>query len=189
MGADNQRAPRLRHPPRLLRLVRALHRHPRRALRRRVPVLARARAGAADPGRRGPPRGRRASCASGSRRRASGSTSTSATRRSASGSATPSSRRSPTRRLRRPRVGRLARRARAGRRAVDAEPGGAARRFRRSLLLSAPESRSGPLPLTFLGHELIEGSTESVGRGNRGRCLQRFLSSMRKDSTSLVKSL
>ncbi len=54
----------------LLRLVRALHRHPRRALRRRVPLLARARAGAPDPGRRGPSRRRRRDCASGSRPRA-----------------------------------------------------------------------------------------------------------------------
>ena len=65
-GRRQPRAPRLRHPPRVLRLVRALHRHPHRALRRRVPVLARARAGAADPGRRDAPRGRRRSCASGS---------------------------------------------------------------------------------------------------------------------------
>ena len=42
MGPDNTRAPGVRHPPRALRLVRALHRHPDRALRRRVPVLARA---------------------------------------------------------------------------------------------------------------------------------------------------
>ena len=46
MGADNQRAPGVRHPPRALRLVRALHRDPHRALRRRVPALARAGAGA-----------------------------------------------------------------------------------------------------------------------------------------------
>ena len=47
----------------LLRLARALHRHPDRALRRRVPVLARAGAGARDPGRRGAPRGRSTSLA------------------------------------------------------------------------------------------------------------------------------
>ncbi len=39
-------------PPRADRLVRALHRDPDRALRRRLPVLARAGAGAGDPGRR-----------------------------------------------------------------------------------------------------------------------------------------
>ena len=65
-GRRQPRAPRLRHPPRVLRLVRALHRHPDRALRRRVPLLARAGAGAADPGRRGAPRGGPATCASGS---------------------------------------------------------------------------------------------------------------------------
>ena len=48
----------LRRPPRAARLVRALHRDPDRALRRRVPVLARARADPRAPGRRGPPRGR-----------------------------------------------------------------------------------------------------------------------------------
>ena len=58
-----RRAPAGRHPPRHLRIVRALHRHPDRALRRRVPGLAGARAGAGDPdlGRadRGRPRPRR----------------------------------------------------------------------------------------------------------------------------------
>ncbi len=44
-------------PPRAARLARAVHRDPHRALRRRVPVLARARAGARHPGRRGAPRG------------------------------------------------------------------------------------------------------------------------------------
>ena len=46
MGAGQPGAPRLRRPPRLPRLVRALHRDPDRALRGRVSVLARARAGA-----------------------------------------------------------------------------------------------------------------------------------------------
>ena len=92
-GAGQRRAHADRHPPCAARLARALHRDHHRALRRRLPVLARAGAGAGDPGRRGPPRGGRTSCAAGSTRRATGSTSTSATRRSGSGSATPSSRR------------------------------------------------------------------------------------------------
>ena len=46
MGADNREHSACRHPPRALRVVRALHRDPRRALRRRLPVLARAGAGA-----------------------------------------------------------------------------------------------------------------------------------------------
>ena len=95
MGADNQRAPGVRHPPGLLRLVRALHRDPDRALRRRVPALARARAGARAAGQRAAPRSaRRGIVEQLARRRVSASRSTSATRRSASGSATPSSRRS-----------------------------------------------------------------------------------------------
>ena len=58
VGADNrEHTPYVVHRA-LLRLARALHRHPDRALRRRVPVLARACAGAGHPGRRGPPRGR-----------------------------------------------------------------------------------------------------------------------------------
>ena len=59
MGADNrEHSPVVIH--RALLGARALHRDPDRALRRRVPVLARARPGAADPGRGGPPRRRRA---------------------------------------------------------------------------------------------------------------------------------
>ena len=51
-GADNAEHTPGDDPPGADRLVRALHRHPDRALRRRVPVLARAGAGARDPGRR-----------------------------------------------------------------------------------------------------------------------------------------
>ena len=54
-----------RHPPRDLRLARAVHRHPRRALRRRVPAVARAGPGGRHPHRRPPRRGGR-----GARRRA-----------------------------------------------------------------------------------------------------------------------
>ena len=75
-----------------------------------------------------PPGGRRMTSAAGSKRRASGSTSTSATRRSGSGSATPSSRRSPFTIVYGDRESRrVARGARAGRRAVDDEPRGTAR--------------------------------------------------------------
>ena len=76
-------------PPRADRLVRALHRHPDRALRRRVPVLARAGPGARDPGRARPPRGGARALAA-QARGLSGSRWTTPTRPSASGSATPS---------------------------------------------------------------------------------------------------
>ena len=46
MGADNREHPVVRRPSRALRLVRAVHRHRDRALRRSVPDLAGARAGA-----------------------------------------------------------------------------------------------------------------------------------------------
>ena len=161
MGADNHEHPVFVIHRALLRLVRALHRHPHRALRRRVPVLARARAGAPDPGRRGPPRRGRASCASGSRPRATGSTSTSATRRSASGSATPSSRRSRTSsstatasRTTRSPCGSAAAGSRRGRLRSSWS------RSPASLLRSRPESRSGPRP-SPPERQLIGGSTES----------------------------
>ena len=68
--ARQPRAHPVRHPSRELRLARAVHRDPDRALRRRVPVLARAGAGAGDPGRREPSRrGRRARRAGSSRYR------------------------------------------------------------------------------------------------------------------------
>jgi threonyl-tRNA synthetase len=49
VGADNAAAPAGGHPPRRERLDGALHRHPHRALRRRLPAVARARAGHGDP--------------------------------------------------------------------------------------------------------------------------------------------
>ena len=55
-GRRQRRAHAVRDPPRAARLARALHRHPDRALRRRLPVLARARPDPDPPGRRGPPR-------------------------------------------------------------------------------------------------------------------------------------
>ena len=65
--APTTRAPGVRHPPRAVRLARALHRDPDRALRRRLPVLARTGAGARAAGRGGAPRGgarpRAAACA------------------------------------------------------------------------------------------------------------------------------
>ena len=61
MGADNQRAPAVRRPPRAARLARAVHGDPDRALRRRVPGLAGAGAGARAAGRGCAPRARRRS--------------------------------------------------------------------------------------------------------------------------------
>ena len=94
-GRRQRGAHAVRDPPRALRLARALHRDPDRALRRRLPVLARARPDPDPAGRGGPPRRPRTSW------RASWPSSasrwTSATRRSASGSATPRSRRSRSR--------------------------------------------------------------------------------------------
>ena len=89
-GRRQRRAPRRRRPPRAARLARALHRDPDRALRRRVPGLARAGAGARAAGRRDAPRRPRDELLGGARAAGSGPRSTSATRRSASGSATPS---------------------------------------------------------------------------------------------------
>ena len=65
-GLDLHRAPTtrsttgVRDPPCLLRLARTLHRDPDRALRRGVPLLARAGADPDHPGGRGPPRAGRA---------------------------------------------------------------------------------------------------------------------------------
>ena len=56
-----------RHPSRHLRLARAVHRHPRRAFRRRLPALARAGPGGRHPDRRSARRGGR-----GARRRSCG---------------------------------------------------------------------------------------------------------------------
>ena len=85
-GARQPRAHAVRHPPGAARLARALHRHPDRALRRRVPVLARAGAGPDPAGRRGPSRAPPPRSASSCGRPATGSTSASRPRRSASGS-------------------------------------------------------------------------------------------------------
>ena len=57
VGEDNSRAPAGGHPPRGERLVRAVHRDPDRALRRRVPGVARAGAGARAADLRRPGRG------------------------------------------------------------------------------------------------------------------------------------
>ena len=71
-GRRQPRAHAVRRPPRAARLARAVHGDPDRALRRRVPGLARAGPGARPAGRGGPPRGGRASsshalCAAGVR--------------------------------------------------------------------------------------------------------------------------
>ena len=95
-GADNAEHRAGDDPPRAVRLLRALHRDPARAHRRRAPALAGAGAGdrAADrrPPRRGGARRSRRSCA----RRACASRSTSAPSRSGARSATPSCARSRT---------------------------------------------------------------------------------------------
>ena len=62
-----------RHPPRHLRLAGALHRHPRGALRGRLPVLVRARPGGRRAHRGPPQRGRRRAGGGAARARASGS--------------------------------------------------------------------------------------------------------------------
>ena len=96
-SAPDNRAPPARHdPPGAPREPRALLRHPDRALRRRVPPLARARAGP-PPSHRGPTCGilsERVAADSG--RRGSASRWTPGPRRRATRSARPSSRRSPT---------------------------------------------------------------------------------------------
>ena len=96
-GPGQRRAHPIRHPPGAAGLARALHRDPHRALRRRLPLLARARAGADPAGRRGAPRRRpddRAPAEGGS---TIASTWTSRPRRSASASGRPSWRRSRSR--------------------------------------------------------------------------------------------
>ena len=96
IGRRQPRAHAVRDSPRAARVARAVHGHPDRALRRRVPVWLAPVQVRVRPGRRGPPRGgaadsRRAARARRPRRRRR-------TRRdaSASGSATRSSRRSRT---------------------------------------------------------------------------------------------
>ena len=189
MGAGQPRAHAVRRPPRAARLVRALHRHPHRALRRRVPVLARARPGAPDPGRRGPPRGRARAARRGSRPRGSGSTSTSATRRSASGSATPSSRRSRTRSSTATASRRtsLAVRERGGEQSTRASRS-CSNGSGQSLLRSRPERRSGPLPLTFPGHEPARVQPSRLDEETWPLLAAVFVVD-EEDSTSLVKSL
>ena len=92
-------------------------------------------------------------------------------------------------RLRRPRVGRVARGAGARRRAVDAEPLGAARTVPGRACYD-PVLKEGadhcPSPSRA---ESPRGFNRAGWTRKRGRCLQRFLSSIEEDSTSLVKSL
>ena len=96
-GADNARAPPGDDPPRAVRLLRALHRDPARALRRRAAAVAGAGAGDRAAGLRPLQRLRRArsrDALRGARRCASSSTS--AASRSGARSARPSCARSPT---------------------------------------------------------------------------------------------
>ena len=86
-----RRAPAGDDPPRADGLVRALHRHPDRALRRRVPALAGAAAGARAAGRRPPQRLRGRRSPPGWARPACARGSTTAASRSGARSATPSS--------------------------------------------------------------------------------------------------
>ena len=133
-----------------------------------VPVLARAGAGARDPGRRGAPRRGAARSATVSTPRASASRSTSATRRSASASATPSSRRSrsssctatasrttrsPCASGRRRPVDALARRA-----ARDGSASSRPRQTRRSRVEVAPRTRVQVLASPACKQELIASS-------------------------------
>ena len=85
-----------RHPPRDLRLARAVHRHPRRALRRRVPALARAGPGGGHPDRRPAHRGGARSSPRSCGRAACGSRSTARTTGCRTRSGSPRSRRSRT---------------------------------------------------------------------------------------------
>ena len=91
-----RRAPAGDDPPRADGLLRALHRHPARALRRRAAGLAGAGAGHRPADRRPPRRGRRAACATSCARRACAPSSTTAPSPSGARSATPSCARSPT---------------------------------------------------------------------------------------------
>ena len=92
-----RRAPPGDDPPRAARLLRALHRHPDRALRRRVPAVARAGAGDRAAGLRPLQRLRRGGRAQQLRaRRRCASSSTTAASRSGARSARPSCARSPT---------------------------------------------------------------------------------------------
>ena len=94
-GRRQRRAPAGDDPPRAARLLRALHRHPDRALRRRAAGLAGAGAGDRAADRRPPERGRAAACSRRCARPACAASSTSARSRSAARSATPSCARFP----------------------------------------------------------------------------------------------
>ena len=85
-----------RHPSRDLRLARAVHRHPGRAFRRRLPALARAGPGGRHPDRGPPHRGGRASWPASCARAACGSRSTAPTTGCRTRSGSPRSRRCRT---------------------------------------------------------------------------------------------
>ena len=169
MGPDNvEHTPIVIHRALLGSLERFIGHHDR-ALRRRLPALARARAGAADPGRGGP--SRRGPRAAGTLRGRGVPSRRGRARRDAR-QADPRRRAGEDpvhHRLRRPRVGYERRVWRCASAAASSSPRG----FRncsngsaQRLLRSRPERRSGPLPLTFPSRRAREGSTEPVGRGN-----------------------
>ena len=130
-------------PPRPARLARAVHGHPHRALRRRLPVLARPRPGAGAAGRRAPSRAR------GGRGRAPARGRLPGRRGGADGDdrqADPQRRAGEDpvhHRLRRPRVGRVAGRPRPRRRAVHPRDFGSAGP---ACYASVLKSRGGPVP-------------------------------------------
>ena len=133
---------------------------------RRVPVLARAGAGARDPGRRGAPRAPRASWRA-KLAAATASRSTSPTRPSARRSATPSSRRSRSSIVYGDQESRrVARDPRARRRAVDAVAGGASR----EACYAEPWQAGAEPSLTSGAARLSEVQPSEVER-NFGRCV------------------
>ena len=162
-GRGQPRAHAVRHPPRAARLARALHRHPDRALRRRVPGLARPGAGPRRPGRRPASRAPRRLGGPSWPRAASAPTSTPARRRSPSASGRPSSRRSRTSSssaTRRP-DGRHALAAHPGRARTSPSRSGRRRSTRsRKLLRCEPCKQERPVP-HLRGPRPVGGSTEN----------------------------
>jgi threonyl-tRNA synthetase len=178
----------VRDPPGAARVARALHRHPDRALRGRVPLLARPGAGAPDPGRRGASRGRAGAArpvrGGGLPRR----------RRRARRDARPSNPRGRAREgavhggLRRSRVGRVAGPARPRRRAADALARRPARTLPRRGCYACDLKEGADHCPSPSGRTAREGSAEPVGRVEVAAACSGFVVH-EEDSTSLVKSL
>ena len=183
-GRRQRRAHAGDDPPRADRLVRALHRHPDRALRRRVPALARAGAGADPPGRARTTATPRTRSPAGSRPTASRSTTP--TRPSASGSATPRSRRSRS-------SSSTATRSRDESLAVREHGGGqstqvAGRDFSAILATLVRLASRGGTVSHLLSSDGLGGSTERLRTVTAAAC-QRFLSfRRRRTTTSLVSA-